>query len=118
MAGGCRRQERGEDEGRERTEGRARGSGGWRQIESRARRDRPREHRRVCTVKITTRLCGPQYVLPTLRGSRGIRQRRISRRRRADDEIPDVEGSDFSLTPDFHLPVRRDARASKVRLIR
>lgn len=28
----------------------------WRQIESRARRDRPREHRRVCTVKITTRL--------------------------------------------------------------
>lgn len=54
--------------------------GAWRQIESRARRDCPGEHRRGCMVKITTRL-RPQYVLPTLRESRrGISQRRIPRR--------------------------------------
>lgn len=123
VAGGCLRQGQGEREkereGWERAERRARGSGGWRQIESRARRDRPREHRRVCTVKITTRLCGPQYVLPTLRGSRGIRQRRISRRRRTDDEIPDVEGSDSLSCSGFSSSraTRFDARASKVRLI-
>ena len=70
-------------EGREEGAGREKGKGkreAWRQIESRARRDCPGEHRRgSCMVKITTRL-RPQYVLPTLRESRGISQRRIPRR--------------------------------------
>lgn len=115
VAGGCRQR------GWEGRNGVVWWSGGWRQIESRARRDRPREHRARLygenhDAAATHNTYYPRFVEVVALGNGVFLKRLRCHRHRVDDEILDIEGFDY-----FHFPhttrCSRCSHSPTVRLI-